>query len=256
MRDQAQHHDRMSPRNQEVFDYLMKNQYDEKNTLPHQSQIIETTIPTHINKNAFDKSRMHDAASIATGTSSRTGKTAVTSATSSSHHKEDEHGVVVLQSLSESLSLEHPPSEAMNQTTNETCTLPKNPDVVGSNNSGCASDLAPEHQYPQEDMNRTLLDQSQVQPSVPSMLHKLGGFFKNPISCGDELVVPSKNTGANGNAVKSHSNKSNSSKRTPKSTDQSQERIAILEASLAEKTREIEKLTKLQELVVTEVSLM
>lgn len=256
MRDQAQHHDRMSPRNQEVFDYLMKNQYD--NTFPkhehQQPQIIETTIPKHINQNAFDKSRMHDAASIATGASTRTGKTAITSATSSSHHKEDEHGPLqdlVLQSLSESLSVEHPPSEAMNPMINETRTLPKNTDV----NNSCASDSAAGHPYPQEDMDRTLLDQSQVQPSVPSMLHKLGGFFKNPISCGDEVVSPLKNTDANGN-VKSNSNKSSSSKRTPKSADESQERIAILEASLAQKTREIEKLLKLQELVVTEVSLM
>lgn len=262
MRDQAQLRDRMNPRDQEVFDYFMKkkNNRDSYSThAHHQPKIIDTTIPKHINHNAFDKARMHDAASIGTGTSTRTGKTAVTSATSSSQ-KEDEHDPlpdVVLQSLSESLSVEHPPSEAMNPMTNETCTLPKKPVVEGSNNSGFASELAhPEHQYPQEDMDRTLVEQSQVQPSVPSMLHKLGVFFKNPISCGDEAVSPSQNECVNGNAVKSHANMSSSSNRTSKSADESQERIAILEASLAEETREIERLTKLQELVVTEVSIV
>jgi hypothetical protein len=222
----------------------------------HQPKIIDTTIPKHINHNAFDKARMHDAASIGTGTSTRTGKTAVTSATSS-HNEHDRLPDVVLQPLSESLSVEHPPSEAMNPMTNETDTLPKKPVVEGSNNSGFASELAhPEHQYPQEEMDRTLHEQSQVQPSVPSMLHKLGVFFKNPISCGDEVVSPSQNECVNGNAVKSHANMSSSSNRTSKSADESKEHIAILEASLAEKTREIERLTKLQELVVTEVSIV
>lgn len=262
MRDQAQHLDRMNPRNQEVFDYLMKNQYD-NNTFPkhahHQSQIIDTTIPKHINHNAVDKSRFHDSTSVQTGNSTRTGKTAVTSVTSSSH-TEDEHGPppdLVFQSLSESLSVEHPPSEAMNPIPNETCTL-KRPDVVGSNNSACTSESVPEHQYPQEDMNMTLLEHSQVQAQVPSMLHRLGDFFKNPISCGDEVVPPSKDKCVNeikvAHEIQSHSKNSDSSKRTSKSVDESKQRIAILEASLAEKTREIEKLTKLQELVVTEVS--
>ena len=263
MRDQAQLRDRMNPRDQELFDYLKKkkkNRDSYSTHALHQPKIIDTTIPKHINHNDFEKARMYDAASIGTGTSTRTGKTAVTSATSSSHKEEDVHDPlpdVVLQSLSESLSVEHPPSEAMNPMTNETCTLPKKPVVKGSNNSGFASELArPEHQYPQEDMDRTLLEQSKVQPSVPSMLHKLGVFFKNPISCGDEAVSPSQNECVNGNAVKSHANMSSSSNRTSKSADESKERIAILEASLAEKTREIERFTKLQELVVIEVSIL